>query len=128
MPTAHHDTMEPPIKVEGLHAMLAALPYLEIGLFYSLGLHARLLLGHWPEFGDSPKSAILFPLHGSAAMIGLILVMVAPALWMVMIPTADKYMSLRSYLTKLIIFLVGFAAALLLAKTDPGGLLNWFFD
>lgn len=95
---------ERPIKLESLHTMIAALPYLEICLFYSLALHARLLLGHWPGFGDSPKSVYLFPLHASAVVVGLILLLIAPALWVAMIPIADKFMSLRSYLTKLTIF------------------------
>ncbi len=129
-PSAAQSPSASRFTAEGLHRWLSAFPYAGIALFYSLGLHARLRLGHWPSFGDNSLLSydLFFFLHRAVVVAAVILLFGSPILWLSLMPAADAGMSVRSYLAKLVVFLTGLGSAILLATYDPGGLVNWFFD
>ena len=65
---------------------LAAAPLMWLVLFYALVLHARLLLGHWPEYNapDPKNMGAGVGLHMAAIYFGIPIAFVAPVLALIL--------------------------------------------
>jgi len=111
--------------------MLAVTPALAIVVFYADVVHARLLLGRWPASGHRDPSeihSILFAIHYSMTAVAVILTSLSPIAWMAMLPVAETFATLKSFLARLSVYLISLVAFLTLARLDPGGFVGWFVD
>lgn len=110
---------------------LATLPILSLFSFYSCVLLARVAFGYWPRcnqpdpgtIGTEPLAACIV-----VASIALLVCCVSPAILLALLVTLRRSLFSRPYVTKVWVYLISFFILLLLARIDPGGFFDWFFD
>jgi len=111
--------------------MLALAPALAIFVFYAGVVHARLVLGHWPTLSHpDPKQihSISFAASYSVITIAIFLTSLSPLGWIAMLPVAETFASLKSFVARIVVYLVSLVTLLTLARIDPGGFVGWFLD
>ena len=101
------------------------------GLILALGtgaVHARLALGHWPNFGESIPSAA-WPLHEFAIAWNLATAaVVAPSLWLLLTCWPAFRGSLRMHARQVTLFAALWLLLVAWTAHDPGGFLHWLMD
>jgi di/tricarboxylate transporter len=116
-------------KLDPVFAVFAAVPWLGLALLYSYPLRAWFALGHWPQpYRPDPKDLDFF-VHHMLVGGGLVISMLSPlavllglALWRWVLRRRD--LPWRS----LAVFAVGYGLFWALVSTDPGDVLEWYFD
>ena len=111
-----------------LSAFAGMFPLVVIANFYLFVCVTRLELGHWPVFNDPFPAAM--PGQGLSLSVAL------PAVAFPFVSLLALVLALWGHwryadfpLWKLLAVIVACAALLLMmARIDPGGFLNWFFD
>jgi len=106
----------------------AALPLVELVLFYSFVLRARLSLGIWPAYNHPDPKLLGFGFHYDLVAPFLILF-----LWSaipVLIIAGVLWLGSRRLSWWVVFFpvMVSFAGAFALHYFDPGGFFGWFID
>ena len=104
---------------------------LAIILFYSIVVHVRLVLGHWPALNHpDPKSVdfALFNIHRALIVAAAMMTSVSPVAWLMALPMAQSSISLKSFWCRLALYLFCLAAFLALCRIDPGNFITRFLD
>src|SRR4051812_32187752 len=107
-------------------ALLAVTPFFGLMWFYAYVLHARIILGKWPSFGDTPRSE-MFQIHDAilihCTVFGTPVLLLAACI------------GFRSFHKKgvkvepfVYLFLVSVAVAIITLSIDPGRFVDWFLD
>ncbi len=116
-----------------LHWVVALWPIFTVLLFYSVVLHGRLELGEWPaqtntRADDLSDESALFGLHGATVFIAIMMTSISPLAWLALLSQAHTFASLSQYGLRFAVFLGSLTTAVWLGRSDPGRLLQWFFD
>ena len=106
----------------------AALPVLEVLLFYSFALRARFSLGVWPSYDHPDPKQLGFVVHHDLVTTCLVLL-----LWSaipILIIAAVLWLASRrlSWWIVFVPVILSFAGAFALHYFDPGDFLGWFLD
>lgn len=119
--------------IDRFHWCVALTPVLTVIVFYSLILHARVLLGEWPsrsslDSSDLTRASLLFTIHGVMAFLSIVLTSLTPVAWISLLSQAHLIVSLARYTALFLLFLTCLTACLTVGYLDPGSFLNWFLD
>lgn len=119
--------------IDRFHWCVALTPVLTVIIFYSLILHARLILGEWPSrssinSSELTQTSILFTIHGVVAFLSIVLTSLTPVAWISLLSQAHLIVSLARYTALFLVFLGCLTACLTVGLLDPGSFLNWFLD
>ncbi len=99
-------------------------------LFYSLVLHARLLLGHWPEYNapDPKDMGVGVGIHMAAIYFGIPIALVAPALALILTFAFRARLERRTCWLVIGIAIISPAVIYYFGQNDPGDFFGWFID
>lgn len=98
-------------------------------LLYGYFLRARLALGFWPSPGHPDPKTLEFDIHaGFIWLLGAVLPVWLVTVFVFIMLRWRRIIRARSERLGLLMYMVGFSAALTVANQDPGGVMNWFAD
>lgn len=116
-----------------LHWAVALTPIVTILIFYSTIIHARLLIGEWPDksnidIRELTQVSISFALHYVITFIAIIMTSISPIAWLVLLSHAHLFESIKSYAIRFVLYVINLAFTLWIALMDPANYLSWFVD
>ena len=106
-----------------------AIPALAILLFYAFVIAVRLVIGHWPTYGNPDPAQLpgsLLPFDVAVTLL-LIAVGVGPVLLIPAVAAAWRQ-RFRWLLVPIAAYLASWFILVALAYLDPGGFFDWFAD
>jgi hypothetical protein len=118
-----------PRKIPSLTWVLVASPLLLLVIFFTLAVHVRIGLGHWPTPMIENYETTAYNLHMLVFISALLFaVYVAVPLWLISLCFRVFRISLKTHLIQAGVYAVGWALIVLCTLVDPCKFVEWFLD